>query len=133
MLTFDKKKVVGTAVIKKPITEEDVETIIVTSFEGGSNYWMGLDVQNEDMQAKPKGEPWSTWSAKLLIDGKSIKLYDIEDEEDDSQWILTLEKLIKGYQLNCENRPHDCDLDQGDATTSDCIVQFSLFGQVVYG
>ena len=132
MLKFT-DKVVGKAVVEKPITEKDIENIIVTSFEGGSNYWMGLDNGTPNMMKKPKGEPWSTWSTKLLIDGESVKLYDVEGDEDDKDWILTLDKLIKGYQLNCINRPHDCNLDQGDATTSDCIVQFALFDKVVFG
>ncbi|TVX86034.1 hypothetical protein [Paenibacillus agilis] len=130
---FDKKKAVGTAVIKKEITESDIENIIVTSFEGGSNSWLGLDNISEEMQSKPKGVPWSTWTARLLIDGKSIKLYDVTGEiEDDSEWILTLEKIIKGFQLNCEKRPFDCDLEQGDAITSDCIVQYALFDKLVF-
>lgn len=132
-ITFDEKKVVGTAVIKKDITESDIENIIVTSFEGGSNSWMGLDNSSEEMKAKPKGEPWSTWCARLLLDGKSIKLYDVTGEiEDDSEWVLTLEKLIKGFQMNCEQRPFDCDLEQGDAITSDCIVQYALFNELVF-
>lgn len=132
MLEFDDKKIVGVAMIKKNLTESDIENIIVTSFEGGSNYWMGLDVSSEDMKAKPEDEPWSTWSTKLLIEGKSIKLFDVEGDDDDSEWVLTLKKIIKGYELNCVNRPFDCDLEQGDATTSDCIIQFALFGKIVY-
>lgn len=133
MLEFDKKKVVGTATIKKELTESDIENIIVTAFEGGSNYWMGLDNSSEDMQAKPNGEPYSTWSTKLILEGKSVKLFDIEESDDDSNWIITLDKLIKGFELNYVNRPHDNDLENGDATTADCILQYALFGEVVYG
>ncbi|MGG4105217.1 hypothetical protein AAXB25_14970 [Paenibacillus lautus] len=133
MLEFDKKKVVGIATIKKELTESDIENIIVTAFEGGSNYWMGLDVLNEDMKAKPKGEPWSTWSTKLILEGKSVKLFDIEESDDDSDWIITLDKLIKGFELNYVNRTHDNDLENGDATTADCILQYALFGEIVYG
>lgn len=132
MLEFDKKKVVGTVTIKKELTETDIENIIVTAFEGGSNYWMGLDNSSEDMQAKPKGEPYSTWITKLILEGKSVKLFDIEESDDDSDWVITLEKLIKGFELNYVNRPHDNDLENGDATTADCILQYALFGEIVY-
>jgi hypothetical protein len=132
MLEFDKNKVVGTITINKNVSETDIENIIVSSFEGGSNYWMGLDNTGEEWEQKPKGEPLSTWATNLLLEGKSIKLYDIHEEEDDSNWILTLDKLIKGIELNSINRPWDADLENGDASTADCIVQFALFGKVVY-
>ncbi|MCR8994599.1 hypothetical protein [Brevibacillus laterosporus] len=132
MLEFT-NKVVGTAIIEKPLTEKDIEDIIVTAFEGGSNYWMGLDDSSDDMKAKPKGEPWSTWSTKLILEGKPVKLYDKEGTEDDRDWVITLDKLINGYKLNFIERPHDCDLEQGDAGTADCILQYALFGKLVFG
>jgi hypothetical protein len=131
-LKFDEKKVVGTATITKDITEKDVEGIMVTAIEGGIGYWACLYNVGEDFDNKPKDEPTSTWCAKLLIDGKAIKFTDSEGE-DEEVWVLTLAKLIKGYELNMINRPHDADIENGDATTSDCIVQYALFGDVVYG
>lgn len=129
MLEFS-DKVVGTVKVELPITEKDIENIIVTCFEGGSNYWMGLnDIPN--WEEKPKNEPISTWATKMLLDGKTIEFYDIEDSTE--IWQLTKDKLIRGILLNCKNRPHDCDLENGDATTCDCIMQFALFGEVVYG
>lgn len=134
MLKFDDNKVVGTVTIKKNLTEGDIENIIVSCFEGGSNDWLGLDNKDKpEWDAKPKDEPNSTWATKLLLDGNSIKFYDIEENEDDSNWILTLDKLIKGFELNYEKRPHDNDLERGDARTCDCILQFALFKEVVYG
>ncbi len=132
MLEFDDKSV-GTVTIKKNITENDIACIMVGTFEGGSNYWVGLDNKDKpEWEAKPKDEPNSTWATKILLDGGSIKFYSLEGDEDED-WILTLDKLIKGLQLNCEQRPHDCDLEQGDAGTCDCILQYALFGEVVYG
>jgi hypothetical protein len=125
-------KVIGTAIIKKELTEKDIENIIVTAFEGGSNYWMELGNNPEDNN-KPKGEPWSTWFTKMLLEGNSVKMCDVEGTEDDSNWILTLDKVIKGYQLNCEQRPLDCDVESGDAITCDCIIQYALFDKIIFG
>lgn len=134
MLRFDNRKSVGTITIEKVVTEYDIESVIVTAFEGGSNYWMMLDRENKpEWEEKPKDEPVSTWATKLLIEGKSIKLCDAEETEDDSDWILTLEKLLKGIQMNTEKRPFDSNLDDMDATTADCIVQYALFGRIVFG
>lgn len=130
-LQFDEKKVVGTATITKNITEKDVENIMVTAIEGGIGYWACLHNDKPEWKDKPKTEPSSMWATKLLIEGKEVIFTDTEEEE--GEWVLTLEKLIKGYQLNCVERPFDCDLEQGDATTADCIVQYALFDKVVYG
>lgn len=139
MLKFT-DKVIGTVEIPLEITEEMVEAIIVGSFEGGSNYWMGLDNSTEVWQDRPKGEPLSTWGAKLLLDGKSFVVYDNEEFHENDKSLegidtheLTLEKLLNGIKLNAIHRKWDADLENGDATTDDCIVQYALFGKIVYG
>jgi hypothetical protein len=129
MLEFS-DKVIGTVTVQKQITESDIENIVVTAFEGGCNYWMGL-IRTKEWEDKPKNEPLGTWATKLLIEGKTIKLYDIEDDEEG--WELTLEKVLKGIELNVVNRPFDCDLEDFDAYTADCIIQYALFGEIVYG
>ena len=130
MLEFT-DKVIGKAEIE--ITENNIENIIVTSFEGGSNYWMGLDNSPVEWRNKPQDEPIATWATKLILEGKELKLYDIEETEDDEEWVLTLDKLLKGIGLNAKHRSFDADLENMDATTADCIVQYALFGEVVYG
>jgi hypothetical protein len=136
MLKFGDKVVgrVQIGNIEKALTEYDIETIIVDGFEGGIGYWAGLRKSDnkETFELKPSDEPTSTWSTKVLIEGGSIYLHDCE-EETDELWELTLPKLLEGYKLNCINRPHDNDLENGDATTMDCIIQYALFGDIVYG
>lgn len=127
MLKFT-DKVVGVAKVERHLTEQDVESIMVGGIEGGIGYWAGLD--NEDWE-RPKGEPLSMWATKLLLDGKEVKFYDVEDDEE--RWSLTLEKLVKGYALNAEKRSWDSSLEDGDSDTYDAIIQFALFGKIVYG
>lgn len=131
MLEFSKEKVVGKAVVEMELTENDIESIMVNGLEGGINYWAGLDNTGENWDLKPKGEPLSTWATKLLLEGKEVKFYDLEDE--DELWILTLEKLVKGFSLNYIHRPKDNSIEDGDATTCDCIIQYALFNELVYG
>ena len=132
MLEFSDKKVVKTIMVPMAITEDDIENTIVSSFEGGSNYWMGLQ-RDENWDDKPKNEPSSTWATKLLLEGKSIKLFDVEETEDDSEWILTLEKLLDGFVKDFSNNPIHQDRDYWDAEVADCIMQYALFGEIVYG
>lgn len=126
-------KVVGEVVIPIEIKETDIESIIVGSLEGGSNYWLGLDNTGELWENRPQGVPLSIWATKLLLDGKEVKFYDMEEEEDDSDWTLTLEKLIKGLKLNAQRRPWASDLDNFDGSDCDCVVQYAMFDEVVYG
>lgn len=128
---FDDKNSIGSYVIKKEVTANDIESVIVNCLEGGSNYWLGLDNTTDIWKKKPRGIPLSTWTTQMLLDGETIHFYDVEDEEE--TFTLTLDKLIEGFKLNAEHRPNDCDLDSGDATTSDCIIQYGIFGKVVYG
>ncbi len=125
------ENLLGTYTITQNITVSDVETVIVNCLEGGSNYWLGLDNSTDDWKERPDGEPFSMWVVKLLLDGKTVHFYDVEEESE--TFTLTLEQLLKGFQLNADKRPFDCDLENGDAITSDCILQYAMFGQLVYG
>jgi hypothetical protein len=134
MLEFDKKKVVGRVNIPLELTEADIESIIVNGFEGGINYWATFR-KNDNQKyfaEKPKTEPISTWATKVLLEGHEVFLRDIE-EEGNELLVLTLEKIIEGYRKNYVERQHDNDLDKGDATTCDCIIQYALFSELVYG
>jgi hypothetical protein len=131
MLTFDKKRIVGEIQVSIEITESDIENIIVTAWEGGTNYWMGLENSYPEFDNKPKDEPISTWSTKILLEGKTIHLYD--KEYTNEKWELTLEKLFKGITLNKINRQNNSDLNNIDANTADCIVQYALFDDIIYG
>ena len=131
MLKFT-DKVVGKAEFE--VTEHNIENIIITSFEGGSNYWMGVDNSTKEWENKPEDEPISTWATKLILDGRKVKLFDIDETDDqDEEWNLTLVKILKGIGLNIKHRSFDADLENMDATTADCIIQYALFGEVVYG
>lgn len=68
--------------------------------------------------------PASQYATQLLLEGETITLYDIEDE--DERWELTLQMILKGIGAavsRCYNITDDVDE----------ILQLSLFGEVVYG
>ena len=132
MIEFSDNNVVRVISIPIKVTEFDIENIITSSFEGGSNHWMGIDNSQEEWKNKPANEPLSTWATKILIEGDFIKLYDIEEIEDSSNWVLTMNKLFNGIKQNAIERPFDADLKDMDGTTADCIIQYSLFERVIY-
>ncbi|MCY7947957.1 hypothetical protein P8891_05660 [Bacillus atrophaeus] len=125
------KKVVGKAIVEIEITQDDVENIIVNSLEVGSSYWLGLNNSTPEWDEKPKGVPLSMWAAKLLLDGNFIQLYDIEDN--DETFKLNLEKLIAGISIYAKEHHGGVDKERWDGESADCIVQYALFGKLVYG
>ena len=122
---------VGSYVVEKKVTANEIESVIVGAFEGGSNYWLGLNTETSIWQKRPNDIPYSTWATQMLLEGETLDFYDIEEEEE--TWTLTLEQLVNGFKLNAIKRPFDSDVVNGDAITSDCILQYGMFGKLVYG
>lgn len=114
-----------------PVTERDIESVIVNGLEGAIGYWAKLDNTRPEWQDKPKGEPTSMWATKLILEGKALHFEDTEDPSE--KWELTLSKVIEGITQNNKERTWDSSIENGDAETMDCIIQYALFGELVYG
>ena len=67
---------------------------------------------------------------EILEGGESLWFCDSEEDE---RYELTLEKLLNGIKLNAENRPDDSSIEDGDGETMDCIIQFALFKDIIFG
>ena len=125
-----KERVVG--YVEMAITAEDIENIIITCFEGGSNYWMAL-VKTKDWKNKPFDEPRSTWAVRLLLENKTVTLCDRENPYPKTNFELTFKDLLAGIKQNWEKRPFSWDKENWDATDCDCILQYALFNEIVFG
>lgn len=96
----------------------------------GFNYWVGKVRQLD-------GEGISVWvkneQGDLVGNPQGFTVYDGESDE----WhTVTLEKLAKGYaQARAEGVTHcgGCALDDGDACVEDILMQYAIFGEMVYG
>lgn len=130
-IKFNEEKVVGSAKVEINLTEKDIDIIISNALEGGIGYWAMLNNTGEKWEKKPSNRFTSEWATQLILDGETIELIDNEDEEE--VFSLNLEKIIKGFELNYKLRPFDNDIYNGDAYTSDSIIQYGLFGKLVYG
>ena len=123
-----KKDLKGTAFeVRTQIMAEEIEDIIVAELEGVGAYWCGIDNTLEDWKNAPKDLPVAQYAAALLLAGKAIMLYDIEDE--DETWILTLQGLLDGIGrfMAQEKVGIDSIVDEPDGA-----FQFALFGKIVY-
>ena len=113
------------------VTEEDIDNIMCSALEGGITYWC--------WKAEVVGDYLGEYASEQIARGGKLKLYD--SEEDEKYW-LDREKLLNGiklaYEYGCYSDYEWCDgfvLDccQIDAAVADCIVQYALFGEVIYG
>ena len=125
---MSEKKFMVRAQIEVNLSQQDIDDIMVTALEGGINYWC--------RKAKVVGEYLGDAASDQISRGGSLTLYDAESSD---KWELTLEKFLNGVKLYFEQGYHvqvednaieTGDIDAGDA---DCIVQFALFGEVVFG
>jgi len=110
--------------VKIPIKDTTIDDILVTALEGGINYWCKY--------ARIVEEEWPKGCEHLsdtLTKGSSIALETFEDE----QHILTLQKFQKGIEKYVEHTGHFHDLEGSDAEEADHMIQFSLFGDIIYG
>ena len=105
-----------------------IESVLVGAFEGGSNFWID--------EVK-----WSGY--KQFLEGEVIHIKTDEMGTHD----LDLKKLKKGIAqfrkawndpdykgINYSNdKWYDLDSGVYDANDNDCMLQFALFGELVYG
>ena len=123
-----------TYTVTKTITEEQLKDIIIDGIETGIGYWATLHNDTEEFEKYYNTTKLSTSEivAEILLNGGEVEITDLEGDEE-PKYKLTLERLLKGIAMNEEKRPHDCDLENYDAITADCIFQYALYDEVLFG
>ena len=122
------------------VTSEDIDDIICVALEGGINYWCD--------EAKVEGEYLGKYASEQIGRGGRLILQDCEEKK---KYILDREKLMNGIKRYVEDpdKPYDilCRQDNTvgchkgyaldccmvDAVVADMIIQYSLFGEIVFG
>lgn len=114
--------------IEVELTRQDIDDIMCAALEGGICYWC--------RKAEVVGDYLGEYAHEQIARGGVLMLHDAESA---NAWELNREKFLNGVKLyfeqGChvcveENRIDTCDVDGNDA---DCIIQFALFGEVVFG
>jgi len=98
-------------------TAEDIDDLVYTAFDG-IYYWVGDVIATGRMTTPIKG----TYEA--LTHGGSIL---IRTDDSPQMYELTIAKLLKGIEMNSGYEP-----GQSDAYDCDNIIQYALFGELVY-
>jgi hypothetical protein len=121
------------------IHDNDIENIIITALEGGIGYWgclLNEGKEFDEFYKDTKGLTTSEFVADLILNEKSVVLYDTElDFNDAEKWELNLFKLLNGIKLYIINSKQINFplIDNLDANMADSIIQYALFGELVYG
>lgn len=115
------------------VTDEDIDDIMCGALEGGINYWCN--------EAEVVGDYLGEYASDQISRGGKVELYDFEEE---AKYELDKEKFLKGLEMYIKNPTAGNILEQidgklhldccnADADVCDAIIQYAVFGEVIYG
>ena len=127
--------------IETIVPREVLENICITSLEGGSNYWYYLSSNAIKIirNAVPKSVDsyLSTAILKAVLDHNvEVPINDVEDEEEIIGYLSakTLQERIQALANSDDSWALHNELkEEGDASSSDIVFQYMVWGEVVYG
>lgn len=107
---------------------QNIDDIMCAALEGGINYWC----ENVEVEGEYLGE----FASEQISRGGTLIFHDSEKAY---RYELTLDKFLKGLEVFIRERGLDAiyDLDietiDIDAEDADAIIQYALFGDIIYG
>lgn len=126
---------------EKEVNLENLNDIIITAIEGGSNYWYFLDREACKIIDQNRGTPanlcFSEGILPAIMAGEEIPVHDIEDAGNPPLGHLSLLSIKSGIEkMMKDGRPEvnilfdeEPDYDAGDA---DVIFQYFVMGEIVF-
>lgn len=107
----------------------DIDDIMSTALEGGITYWCGEAIIHKVPEEHKDDIEFA--SEVISRDGELL----LKDKETPESWILTKEKFSQGFKKFCEERAVNPDqvIEDCDADDADCIIQYALFNEIVFG
>jgi hypothetical protein len=121
--------------IEQSFTKNDLLNIMTTGLEGGIGYWACLNNDTPEFDEFDKlNMLLSERVAEILWRGGSVELFDTDYNYNDAdKWELTLDKVVKGIIKFMETDSKTFEIDDLDALDCDKIIQYGLFGELVFG
>lgn len=111
------------------VRDDDIDDLMVGALEGGITYWCD--------NAEVIGEYLGTYGSEQISRGGRLLLHDFEGE---NQYVLNREKFLNGLRLFLEHSyvgnylaGNGLDCGEFDAIACDMVIQYALFGDVIYG
>ena len=126
MQTEHERTHAGTITVPITVSNYDLDCILCTCFEGGSNYWI------EKVRALYNDYKGAEYTSGVISHGGKLRV-----SVDGGVHLLTKPMLLKGCELYVKGQNDMkgrawCP-DDFDAEDTDIILQYALFGDVVYG
>ena len=140
--------------IEQEVSAQRIADVLVTAFEGGSNYWYASEGFKKNLKASEaiskgddnyeSGVPWWGLLANRIQDESiNLPIYDIESVcswDDASNWDLlgriTTASISMAIKIMAEQYPiHFSDMmnDKYDGDTADVFLQLCTMQDVVFG
>lgn len=124
--------------IKTNIPDTLITDMLVTAFEGGSNYWATLGFV--DRTHFVKGESLAENVARSVLADKNYKLdvYDVESDEDEPELLgtMTYASIEKAFNIMANEYTDaysNIIKEEYDADDSDIFFQLAVMGEIVFG
>lgn len=128
---IEEKKFTIHAQLHVKLTLEDIDDIMAGALEGGINYWCS--------KAEVVGDYLGEYGSQQIARGGELILHDAESED---KWKLNLPKFMNGVKLWIENGDDryeavnsngTIDPCQIDGEMADMIIQYAIFGELIFG
>jgi hypothetical protein len=125
MNTLDK-----TDMVTSKVSHYDLECLLITAVEGGSNYWAQFS-----KRCLPKGE-YLYDLYEVCRECPEFQVDVFEQGTTDQLGIVDLNRLLKGLEIMMRDYPwHYANVieDNADAETADVYFQCVVMGEIVFG
>jgi hypothetical protein len=124
----------------KFLRDDILQDTIINALELGSTYWCYIPDEEIDKVRKSQGSDGRTSLSEKIVQavmygGVVLDVYDIEEPDemigqlDYSKFSDRMEKCYQDFMWAIDAEADE----QGDAETSDIILQHLILGEVVYG
>jgi hypothetical protein len=120
--------------VNNEITREIVDALMDAAFYDGIGHW--AEIEDFDALDDPYDEDGEQLAVSQMISrGATVTLVEHTDDDEPEVWTLTLKKVIEGIKLHAKESGQTpfAMMDEGDASDGDAVVQYALFGEIVYG
>lgn len=118
----------------KNLTQQQLEDFIVTVWEGGSDYWMDISVSEAEKFLTNSKRPFAEELSNYLWGGGSVKISDAEADNYEVIGTLSLEKINMAFNAPEMAKYAEEFFDESfDVETTDCLIQYAIFNEIVYG
>jgi len=122
------------------ISDKLASELLITAFEGGSNYWYmieGIEKPEQPLAVSFEYSKNIHPYGLLPFNGGAVLICDADECDDEGRevWRLDRDAVELGKKLIEEDADCYNDLvgENWDADTSDAFLQLCLFGEMVYG